>query len=69
MNGHELHCTDADTEPDENGRGGAWLVLCHSCEWQKHGRYSGLLISEPVALRIAHELGSKHEAAMNGVRA
>lgn len=62
-----LHATDTDTEPDTDGPGGYWVVMCHKCGWTRAGRYGGILLSQAYALSIGHRLGTKHEEAMNGV--
>lgn len=61
-----LHATTADTQPNQNGPGGVWMVGCETCGWTKVGSYSGILIDEPLGLRHAHRAGTAHEAAMNG---
>jgi hypothetical protein len=70
-----LHVTMADTVPrndDEPGaQGGAWLVACRECDWQRMGAYTRGTEREVQALSLAHSLGTAHETrynARNGVR-
>lgn len=60
------HATTADTQPNRDAPGGVWMVGCETCGWAEVGRYGGILISEPLALRVAHDRGTGHEKAMNG---
>lgn len=61
------HATTADTQPKQDGvLGGVWMVGCETCGWTKVGSYSGILVDEPKALRLAHMAGTRHENFMNG---
>jgi hypothetical protein len=59
----------ADTVPRDNNQpgtqGGAWLVVCRECEWQRAGAYLRGEGTEPAALDIAHTIGTAHELRYN----
>lgn len=61
-----LHATTADTQPNQNGAGGVWMVGCETCGWTRVGRYGGLISTEVHGLMSAHRFGTEHENMMNG---
>lgn len=59
-----MHVTHADTCPAPLSPGGRWGVMCLVCPWKATGTYD-YDDSEPLALRLAHALGTVHEHTHN----